>query len=82
MLQEFADSDFFALKQRVLAAVAAGEDPSVIAIVDNRFARTNVRVALRQLRAADDASPTLMTWLAADERADQIGAEEHVPGDD
>jgi hypothetical protein len=82
ILQEFGDPDFFALKQRVLAAVAAGEDPSVIAIADNRFARTNVRVALRQLRAADDASPALMTWLAAHERADQIGAEEHVPGHD
>ena len=48
---------FYALKQRVIAAVAAGQDPSVIAVTDNRFARTNVRVALRQLRAADEVRP-------------------------
>jgi hypothetical protein len=66
----------------VLAAVATGEDPSVIVSTDNRFARTNVRVALRQLRAADDVSPSLMTWLAAHERPDQVAAEEHAPGHD
>jgi hypothetical protein len=82
ILQEFGDPELLALKQRVLAAVVAGEDPSVMAIADNRFARTNVRVALRQLRAADDATPALTRWLAAHERADQVGAEEHVPGHD
>ena len=53
MLRNFGDPDIYALKQRVVAAVAAGQDPSVIAVTDNRFARTNVRVALRQLKAAD-----------------------------
>lgn len=80
MLQDFGDPEFYALKQRVLAAVAAGEDPSVIAITDNRFARTNIRVALRQLKAADFVSPSLMMWFAAHERADQVEAEEHAPG--
>jgi hypothetical protein len=83
MLRDFGDPDIYALKQRVLAAVAAGEDPSVIAVTDNRFARANVRVALRQLKAADDdVSPALVRWLAAHERADQIGAEEHAPAHD
>lgn len=82
MLRDFGDPDIYALKQRVVAAVAAGEDPSVIAVTDSRFARTNVRVALRQLKAADDVSPALARWLAAHERADQIGAEEHAPGHD
>jgi hypothetical protein len=82
MLQQFGDPELLALKARVLAAVATGEDPSVIASTDNRFARTNVRVALRQLRAADDVSASLMTWLAAHERPGQVGAEEHAPGHD
>ena len=65
MLRDFGDPEFYAVKQRVVAAVAAGEDPSVIAIADGRFTRTNIRVALRQLKAADDVSPSLTKWLAA-----------------
>jgi hypothetical protein len=80
MLQEFGDPKFYALKQQVLAAVAAGEDPSVIAIAGDRFARTSIRVALRQLKAADGMSPSLMIWLSAHERPDQIEMEEQGPG--
>ena len=79
MLRDFGDPEFYAVKQRVVAAVAAGEDPSVIAIADGRFMRTNIRVALRQLKAADDVSPSLTKWLAAHERSDQIAAEDHAP---
>jgi len=82
MLRDFGDPEFYAVKQRVVAAVAAGEDPSVIAIADGRFTRTNIRVALRQLKAADDVSPSLTKWLAAHERSDQGAAEEHAPADD
>ena len=82
MLRDFGNPEFYALKQRVVAAVVAGEDPSGIAIADSRFARTNVRVALRQLRAANVVSPSLMRWLAAHERSDQIETEEHVAGHD
>jgi hypothetical protein len=78
MLRDFGDPEFYAVKQRVVAAVAAGEDPSVIAIADGRFTRTNIRVALRQLKAADDVSPSLMKWLAAHERSDQVGTEDHA----
>ena len=78
MLRDFGDPEFYAVKQRVVAAVAAGEDPSVIAIADGRFMRTNIRVALRQLKAADDVSPSLTKWLAAHERSDQIAAEDHA----
>ena len=80
MLRDFGNPEFYALKQRVVAAVVAGEDPSGVAIADSRFARTNVRVALRQLRAANVVSPSLMSWLAAHERSDQIETEEHVAG--
>ncbi len=78
MLRDFGDPEFYALKQRVLAAVAAGEDPSLIAIADSRFTRTNVRIALRQLRAAEAASPALAAWLAAHERFDQSGPQENA----
>jgi hypothetical protein len=78
MLRDFGDPEFYAVKQRVAAAVAAGQDPSVIAIADGRFTRTNVRVALRQLKAAADPSPALTRWLAAHERSDQIAAEDHA----
>jgi hypothetical protein len=79
MLQDFGDPKFYALKQQVAAAVAAGEDPSVIAIKGDRIARTSIRVALRQLKAAGGMSPPLMTWLSAHERPDQIEMEEETP---
>jgi hypothetical protein len=82
MLQDFGDAKFYALKQQVLAAVAAGEDPSVIAIGGDRFARTSIRVALRQLKAADGMSPSLTMWLSAHERPDQMEMEEQSPGYD
>ena len=69
MLVTFGDPQFNALKQRVLAAVAAGEDPAVVPVTNNRFARTNVRVALRQLRAAENVPPSLTAWMAAHEPA-------------
>jgi hypothetical protein len=67
MLRLFGDPEQIALKQRVIAAVAAGEDPSVVSATRNRFARTNIRVALRQLRAAERTVPALAAWLAAHE---------------
>jgi hypothetical protein len=70
LLHMFGDPKFVLLKQRVAAAVAAGEDPSVITVTDQRFTRTNVRVALRQLKAARDESPSLAAWLAAYDRSD------------
>jgi hypothetical protein len=82
MLRDFGDPGLYALKQRVVAAIAAGEDPSAIAIGDDRMARTSIRAALRQLKAAGDMSPSLTTWLSAHERADQVELEEQTPEDD
>jgi Family of unknown function (DUF6925) len=76
MLRMFGDPEFFALKQRVVAAVAAGEDPSVVAVTGQRFARTNVRVTLRQLKAAQEETPSLAAWMAAHERAGEIENDE------
>ena len=68
MLRMFGDPRLVDLKARVVAAVAAGEDPSVVPVTEHRFVRTNVRVALRQLKAAQQELPSLAAWLAAHER--------------
>lgn len=67
MLRMFGDPEQIALKQRVMAAVAAGESPLTISVMNNRFARTNIRVALRQLRDARRETPALAAWMAAHE---------------
>jgi hypothetical protein len=68
MLRRFGDPKLLALKERIQAAVAKGEDPSAIP-VSGRFARTSIRVTLRQLRAAEQGLPSLEAWLAAHERS-------------
>jgi hypothetical protein len=75
MLLRFGDPRFVALKQRVVAAVLAGENPPAVAVAETRFARTNIRVALRQLKAANAVSPALMAWMAAHERVEKTEAE-------
>ena len=76
ILQDYGDPEFYALKQRVIASVAAGDHPTVVRTPSDRFARTIVRVTLRQLEAANGVSPSLTSWLAADEPADRLGGEE------
>jgi hypothetical protein len=68
ILRRYGDPKILALKQLVLNAVAAGKDPSAIALTDQRFVRTNIRVALRQLKAQRESAPSLDAWLAAHER--------------
>jgi hypothetical protein len=67
ILRKFGNPEFVALKERVAAAIAAGEDPLVIRVSDRRFARTNVRIMLRQLKAARQEFPALAAWAAAHE---------------
>jgi hypothetical protein len=76
ILRAFGDPAAVALKQRIIAAIAAGADPTAIAVTDQRFARTAVRVALRQFGATDDASPALAAWMAAHERSDRSEPED------
>jgi hypothetical protein len=76
ILGRFGDPAVTALKQRVVAAVNAGEDPSVVAVTNARFARTNVRVALRQLKATHTGLSSLPAWMAAHEPSG------HGDGDD
>jgi hypothetical protein len=67
ILRSYGDPTFLALKQQVMDAVAAGADPLAVAMPEQRFARTNVRVTLRQLKAQHEAVPSLQAWLAAHE---------------
>ena len=65
MLRRFGDPDAIALKRQVMAAVAEGHGPSVVVVPQGRFARANVRVAVRQLRASHGSLPALSPWIAA-----------------
>lgn len=75
ILRRFGDPALVALKDRVTAAIAAGTEPSAVAITDSRFVRTSIRVALRQLGAVDETSPTLAAWMVAHERPERIEPE-------
>jgi hypothetical protein len=81
ILQRYGDPAFVALKRRVLDAVSAGADPLSIPIDDRRFARTNIRVTLRQLKSAQDDAPSLAAWMAAHERGarDEPADDPHHP---
>jgi hypothetical protein len=76
ILRAFGDPAVVALKQRIIAAIAAGADPTAIAVTDHRFARTAIRVAVRQLCATDDVSPALAAWMAVHERSDRVEPED------
>jgi hypothetical protein len=68
ILQAYGNPEFITLKNRVADAVAAGKAPSAINVPRQRYARTNVRVALRQLKALGAECPSLSVWIAAHER--------------
>lgn len=69
MLRQFGDPQSIAIKERVRQAIAAGEPPSIIPVSKSRFARTDIRVALRQLRLAEQDLPSLNVWTTAHEPA-------------
>lgn len=62
MLAAFGDPATVAIKQRVRESVRAGKAPADIGT--DRHGRTSVRIALRQIKAAGEASPMLAAWLA------------------
>jgi hypothetical protein len=69
MIESFGLPASLAIKRRVADAIEAGEPPSAstisgLAIAQDRHGRTSVRIALRQLKAAGIASPTLHAWVA------------------
>jgi hypothetical protein len=65
MIGSFGLADSLLIKRRVLDAITAGEPPSNLATTLDRYGRTGVRIALRQLKAAGPTtSPVLKAWLA------------------
>ncbi|MBI5320432.1 hypothetical protein [Bradyrhizobium sp.] len=59
----FGDPATLAIKQRVRDAVRAGSPPAELP--HDRHGRASARIALRQMKAAGDASPALPAWLAS-----------------
>lgn len=70
LLAELGAPESAAFKRDVIAAVVRGESPWTEARVAGRGARANVRIALRQMKAAGDASHALTAWLTAFDRAE------------
>jgi hypothetical protein len=68
MLDRFGDRSAVELKHRVLVAIEQGAGPSILQVPDERFARANVRIALRQLQRSRKLSPALGAWLQAYDR--------------
>ncbi len=64
MLARYGDGELFRLKQKVIEAVEQRRAPSTFR-VGGRFARTTIRVTLRQLRASGYGGVSLGEWLAA-----------------
>jgi hypothetical protein len=75
MIGSFGLPDSLAIKRRVADAIKADALPSALAIAQDRPARTNVRIALRQLKAAGMTSPALQAWIAKFDHA-AIGDDE------
>jgi hypothetical protein len=67
LLRQFGDQQLVALKERVRDAVAEERAPSTVPVA-GRFARSAIRVALRQLCASDGQPPSLSVWLATYDR--------------
>lgn len=57
VIERFGVSASLAVKRRVVSAIRAGEPPSAFPARQQRHDRANVRIALRQLKAAGIASP-------------------------
>jgi Family of unknown function (DUF6925) len=75
MIRSFGLPDSVAVKRRVVDAIKADALPSALAIAQDRRARANVRIALRQLKAAGMTSPVLQAWIAKFDHA-AIGDDE------
>ncbi len=63
ILRRFGDPNAVALKQRVKSTIQQGSDPAQLRVPSDRFARAGIRVALRQMQAANDAPPALNAWI-------------------
>jgi hypothetical protein len=76
MLGRFGDADAITLKRQAMNAITEGRDPSAVAVPNDRFARSNIRVAVRQMRALQRRLSALPRWIAAYDHAQ--GTEDEV----
>jgi len=65
LLARHGNLELHALKQRVVDDIKSGREPSAASLPNDRFARASIRVALRQLQAANHSSAALTAWCAA-----------------
>jgi hypothetical protein len=77
LFRTFGDPEFVKLKELTAEGVAAGCDPSMIA-APSRFARSAVRVALRQIQALGCPSIGVQLWRQVSDR----GADRSLDEDD
>jgi hypothetical protein len=75
-IEAFGDRENLAIKRRIMDAVAAGEPPSALA--QDRYGRTSIRIALRQMKAAGLAPAVLPAWLASFDQAGFEGGEDET----
>ena len=76
LLERYGMAELVTLKRNVVDAVIAGRGPDTMAVPSDRFGRATVRIALRQLSAAEPSSPALIQWLSAHDRLDPLDAED------
>ncbi len=69
LLERFGDPETVARKRQVAAAVTGRAPPSAVEVPGDRFARADLRVALRQMQAAADQPDALAPWLAVHDHA-------------
>ena len=72
IIASFGDPETMKIKHRVQNAVRAGKSPAEI--TQDRHGRVAARIALRQMKAAGDASAALAAWIA---NLDQGNLDQH-----
>jgi hypothetical protein len=76
LFERYGVPELTAFKGDVVEAVMAGRAPETATFPSDRVARATVRVALRQLAAAEPRASALAAWLAAYDRRDPSDAED------
>lgn len=76
LLASYGDPSSYVLKKRVTSLVVEGQAPHDGVAAPGRLSRANIRLALRQLAAANEELPALKAWLSAYDRVDDEVDEE------
>jgi hypothetical protein len=79
LLARFGEPKFLHIKRRVYEAVSAAQTPFALSPLDDRFSRTALRIALRQIKMFGAPMPSIDAWLAAHDRLDSSETEEEHP---